>query len=125
MSAGDEFIMPVSKPDAVAEMHLHALRQISDSLSMTNSTMASLAADVKDVRERVTRMEGEDVKGDLRELKADMRAACKRIDDLETIRDRQAGVLSVGGWISKYAPWLVALVMAGLAGIGIKNGAAP
>ncbi|KQW79703.1 hypothetical protein [Brevundimonas sp. Root1279] len=121
MSAGDEFIMPVLKPDAVAEMHLHALRQISDSLSATNNSLATLANDVKDVRERVIRMEGEDVKGDLREVKADLRAACKRLDDLETIRDRQAGALSVGGWLSKYFPWLFGLAATAAAAVGWKT----
>lgn len=123
MSAGDEIMMPVPKPEAVAMAEIHALRQISDALQTTNQNLTVLAADVKDVRERVIRIESQDMRGQIIELRGDLKAACIRIDALEATRDRQAGALSVGGWISKYAPWLVAIFMAGLAGLGIKSGA--
>jgi len=130
MSAGDEIMTPVSKPEAVAMAEIHALRQISDALQATNQSLHALAhdvrevrADVKEVREKVIRMEGEDLKAQIREAKAEIRSLAKDVNDLQTIRDRQAGAMSVGGWIAKYAPWLVAIFMAGLAGIGIKTGA--
>ena len=130
MSAGDEIMTPVTKPEAVAMAEIHALRQISDALAATNQSLHALAhdvrevrADVKEVREKVIRMEGEDLKAQIREAKAEIRSLAKDVNDLQTIRDRQAGAMSVGGWVAKYAPWLVAIFMAGLAGIGIKTGA--
>lgn len=122
----EEFMMPVSTPDAMAEMNIHALRQISDALTATNRSLTNLAADVKDVRERVIKIEGQDVKGDLRDLKADVKANAQRIDVLERARDRQDGAMSVGAWLSKHAPWLLAGIAAFAAGVGIKmGGAAP
>lgn len=126
MSAGDEFIMPVSKPDAVAEMHLHALRQISDSLTATNRSLTNLAADVKDVRERVIKIEAKDMdaklteyRGECREacaaLGAKVEAACVRIDNLESLRDRRTGMVTVGSWFSRSAPWLIGMMGAAMA----------
>ncbi|HYC66632.1 hypothetical protein [Brevundimonas sp.] len=130
MSAGDEIMMPVAKPEAVSMAEIHALRQISDALTATNQSLQNLAhdvrevrTDVKEVREKVIRMEGEDLKAQLRETRKELRDLAKDVNDLQTVRDRQAGALSVGGWIAKYAPWLVAIFMAGLAGLGIKTGA--
>lgn len=125
MSAGDEIMTAVTKPEAVAMAEIHALRQISDALSATNQSLLSLSQDVRevrgdmrDVRERVIRIEAED-------LKAEVKALALRTDALEKVKDRQDGAMSVGGWVSKYAPWLVALVLAGLAGLGFKAGATP
>lgn len=131
MPPSDEIMTPVTKPEAVQMAEIHALRQISDALSATNQSLHALAhdvrevrADVKEVREKVIRMEGEDLKAQLREVRADLRTALGRVDNLEKRGDRQDGALSVGGWVSKYAPWLVAIFMAGLAGIGLKGGGA-
>lgn len=122
MSAGDEIMTPVSKPEAVAMAEIHALRQISDALSATNQSLHALAhdvrevrADVKEVREKVIRMEGEDLKAQLREIKADFRGAIKRIDDLEGIRDQQRGAKGLVDWLRQTAPWLAAIAM-GVAG---------
>lgn len=130
MPSGDEFIMPVIKPDAIAQMEIHALRQISAALAATNKGLETtnrsldrLVSDVRDVRERVIHIEAQDVKGEVREAKAEVKAMALRIDALESVRDRQSGAMGVGAWMSKHAPWLVALLMAGLAGLGLKTGA--
>lgn len=129
MAPPDEIMTPVSKPEAVAMAEIHALRQISDALSATNQSLHALAhdvrevrADVKEVREKVMRMEGEDLKAQLRDIRGDFRNALKRIDDLESIRDQQRGAKSLIDWLRQTAPWLVALAMASLAGIGFKAG---
>ena len=118
MSAGDEFIMPVSKPDAVAEMHLHALRQISDALAQTNRSLDlanqkqdALAGAVQAMSVKVARLEERDVR-------AEVKALAVRIDALERVKDVSDGARSVGGWFSRNMSWLLALaeVKAVLAG---------
>lgn len=134
MSAGDEIMMPVAKPDAVAMAEIHALRQISDALQATNRSLLSLSDDVKDVRERVIKIEAKDVDAKITEyrgecratcaaLTSDLKAACLRIDQLESIRDKQNGAMSVGAWLAKNAPWLLAGIAAFAAGLGLKDGA--
>ena len=129
MSAGDEIMTPVSRPEAVAMAEIHALRQISDALTATNQSLHALTADVrevradvKEVRDKVIRMEGEDLKAQLRDLKSDVKAAVGRVDLLEQTRDRAAGVLGASAWMSKYAPWLFAIIMAAAAGFGLQSG---
>lgn len=126
----DEIMMPVPKPEAVVMAEIHALRQISDALTATNRSLATLTADVRDVRERVIKIEAKDMDAKIAEyrsecrtscaeLRADIKAANVRIDVLEAAKDRTAGAMSVGAWLTKYAPWLVALIMAGMAGVGV------
>ena len=113
--------MPVAKADAVAEMNIHALRQISDGLAATNRAMSAFGDDLKDVRERVIRIEERDVKGEIQELRAEHKAIGLRVDALERVKDRQDGALGAGNWLAKYAPWLLAVVAAAMAGLGLKE----
>lgn len=119
-ASGDEIMTPVSKPEAVAMAEIHALRQISDALAATNQSLQNLAhdvrevrTDVKEVREKVVRMEGEDIKAQIREIKTDLKAATTRVDHLEGTRDQQLGAKGLVDWLRQTAPWLVA------AGLGI------
>lgn len=126
----DEIMMPVTKPEAVTLAEIHALRQISDALAATNRSLTTLTADMRDVRERVIKIEAKDMDAKIAEyraecrttcaeLRADIKAATVRIDSLEGSRDKHTGVMSVGAWLTKYAPWLVALILAGMAGVGL------
>ena len=123
MSAGDEIMMPVTKPEAVAEMHLHALRQISDALAQTNRSLDlsnqkqdALAAAVQDMSVKVARLEERDVR-------AEVKALGVRVDALERIKDVADGAKSVGGWFSKNMSWLLALAAMAFAALGWKQGA--
>lgn len=132
MPGVEEIVTSVPKAEAVAMAEIHAMRQMADAVSaqtqffgeaMAAHTRAveRLADEIQKIDRRLIRVEEAKHGRDIEKLTGRIDDACQRIDDLETIRDRQAGALSVGGWISKYAPWLVALVMAGLAGLGFRG----
>lgn len=125
MAAEAEFMMPVHTPDAVVEMQIHALRQISDGLTQTNKTLASLATDVRDVRERVVKIEARDVAADLTKLDGRVEALSLRVDALERVKDRHDGAMGVGAWLSKNAAWLFAGIASFAAGLGFKTGVVP
>lgn len=127
-----EILTPVQVPEAVELANIHALRQISDALTLTNRSLSNLATDVKDVRERVIKIEAKDMDAKLAEYRAECRAACAeiksdvkavsvKVDALESARDRQTGMASVGSWFSRSMPWLIAVIAAGLAALGFKS----
>lgn len=53
----DEVLMPVSKPDALVQAEIHAIRQVSDVLAAQTRAVERLGEKVDDVRERVIRIE--------------------------------------------------------------------
>ena len=131
-SGNPEIIMPVAAPDALEMANIHALRQISDALTLTNRSLSSLAADVKDVRERVIKIEAKDMDAKIAEYRSECRTICAtltsdlkavvgRVDSLESARDRQTGMASVGSWFSRSAPWIIAVGAAVLAALGFKQ----
>ncbi|MNR54033.1 hypothetical protein D3C85_1741520 [compost metagenome] len=80
-------------------------------------------AKVDDVRERVIKLEAREYERQIEGLNERLGAAMKRIDDLEGTRDQQRGAKGLVDWMRQTAPWLVALGMAALAGLGLKAGA--
>lgn len=135
MSAGDEVMTAVPKPEAVAMAEIHAMRQMADAVqaqtrffgeAMAAHTKAveRLADEIQKIDRRLIRVEEAKHGRDIEKLTGQINAACDRIDALERAKDRQDGAISAGGWLAKYAPWLLAIGGAALAGIGIKTGAA-
>ena len=100
---------------------IHALRGLTDAVSSLTRQVEGLGLKVDDVRERVIKIEAREYERQIEHQNDRLNAAFKRIDILEAERDRQAGAIGVGAWISKHAPWLVAVVMAGLAALGWKG----
>ena len=134
MSAGDEIIGAIGKPEALVHAEIHAMRQVADAISLqgkqtvehiaaSTRAMEKLSDKVDGMNERLIRLEEQKHGREIESLKDEIKGLSDEVDGLKSLRDRQAGAMSVGGWISKYAPWLVAIFMAGLAGIGIKTGA--
>lgn len=119
MEPTDEIIMPVPKPEALSLAEIHALRGLTDAVGTLTRHVERIGAKMDDVRERVIRIEARDYERQIETLSQRLTAALTRIDGLESGRDRQAGAMDAGRFLTKYAPWLVALLMAGLAGVGI------
>jgi histidinol dehydrogenase len=88
----EEFIMPVPKADAQVQMEIHALRQISDALSTTNKSLSNLTTDVRDVRERMIRIEAKDIEAKIETLSREM---VKRIDQADDDIDKACTRLRV------------------------------
>ena len=123
---------PVTRPDAVAMAEIHAMRQLADAvsgqtkafseaMSATTRVLEKLSDKVDGINTRLDRLEEAKHGREIDALKGDIKAIAARVDGLEGVQDRQAGAMGVGTWITKHAPWLVALVMAGLAAVGWKG----
>lgn len=126
-------MMNVSRPEALQQAEIHAMRQMGDAIQSVVRAMEAMSTKVDDVRERVIRLEEqkatklvERVERDLREQLSSstlrMEAALTRIDALERSRDEATGAKSVWNWLSKNASWLFAGLAAFVAGLAAKSG---
>ena len=120
MSAGDEIITPVTKPEAVSMAEIHAMRGLTDAVSALGRQVERMNAKVDD--ERVIKLEAREYERQIETLNDRLSAAFKRIDDLEGTRDQQKGAKALVDWLRQTAPWLLAGAAAFAAGLGIKNG---
>lgn len=124
MSAGDEIMTPVTKPEAVAMAEIHAIRGMTDAVSSLTRQVERIGGKVDDVRERVIKLEAREYERQIEGLNERLTATLKRIDDLESTRDQQRGAKSLVDWVRQTTPWLLAGIAAFVAGIGLKEGAA-
>ena len=118
----DEILTPVTKPEAVSMAEIHAMRGLTDAVSNLTRQVERMNAKVDDVRERVIKLEAREYERQIETLWDRLNTALKRIDDLEGTRDQQKGAKALIDWVRMTAPWLLALVMAVLAGLGFKAG---
>ncbi|WP_312063648.1 hypothetical protein [Brevundimonas sp.] len=102
---------------------IHAMRGLTDAVSALGRQVERMNAKVDDVRERVIKLEAREYERQIEGLNDRLAAALKRIDDLEGTRDQQRGAKGLVDWMRQTAPWLFALGMAALAGLGLKTGA--
>ena len=123
MPPADQIMTPVTKPEALSMAEIHAMRGLTDAVSSLTRQVERLNGKVDDVRERVIKLEAREYERQIEGLEARLTAALKRIDGLESTRDQQRGAKALVDWIRQTAPWLVAIVAAVAAGIGIKTGA--
>jgi TolA-binding protein len=112
----------VTKPEAVSMAEIHAIRQMTDAVGTLTRQVERMNSKVDDVRERVIRLEAREYERQIDDLSARLTAALVRIDGLESTRDKQTGAAGLAAWLTKNAPWLVAIFMAGLAAFGWKEG---
>ena len=117
----DEIMTPVTRPEAVSMAEIHAMRGLTDAVSRLAGQVERMGTKLDDVRERVVALEASRYEQQIELVHDRLGQALKRIDALEAQQDRQAGALSVGTWISKYAPWLMAIIVSGLAAVGWKG----
>ena len=111
MSAGDEIMTPVTKPEAQAMAEIHAMRGLTDAVASLTRQVERMNAKVDDVRERVIKLEAREYERQIEGLNDRLTSALKRIDDLEGIRDQQRGAKGLVDWIRQTAPWLVAVAV--------------
>lgn len=125
MSAGDEIMTAVTKPEAVSMAEIHAIRGLTDAVGTLTRQVERMNTKVDDVRERVIKLEAREYERQIEGLNDRLGDALKRIDGLEGTRDQQKGAKALVDWLRQTAPWLVALAMAALAGVGLKTGVKP
>lgn len=129
----DEVMMPVTKPQALQQIEIQVLRQISDTLVAQGKSLTTMTERLHDVRERLIRIESQEMSKKLEQVEreaatarekivGDLNKACDRINTLEAAQDRRSGAVGLVEWFAKYTPWLVAILAAGAAGIGLQKG---
>ena len=116
---------PVTKPEAVSMAEIHAIRGLTDAVGTLTRQVERMNSKVDDVRERVIKLEAREYERQIDNLWERLNLALKRIDDLEGTRDQQKGAKALVDWTRQTAPWLIAMAMAVLAGLGLKNGMKP
>lgn len=108
-----EKIMTATEPADVAQLAvIECLRQIADNGKKTNAVLDGMQAEVRDVRERVIRIEERKLDHVLRELKGDHLKLCDRVDVLEQKEDQRAGAKGALDAMVKYGPVAIAIVTA-------------
>ena len=116
---------PVTKPEAVSMAEIHAMRQLTDAVSALGRQVERMNSKVDYVCERVIKLEAREYERQIEGLNDRLSDALKRIDGLEGTRDQQKGAKALVDWIRQTSPWLLAMVMAILAGVGLKAGVKP
>lgn len=106
-------IMTATDSADVAQLAMiEAMRQIADTGKNTNRILEAVQAEVKDVRERVIRIEATEFKALVAEVKMEVADNRKRIDRLEAHEDRRVGAVGFLDAMLKYGPFVIALVTA-------------
>lgn len=104
-----QLMMPAAPSEAWQQAQVLAMRQLGDLMSAQTKRIEGLGEAVQDVRDRVIRMEAQEINKSVESLRAELRAAQTRIDQLESQRDRVQGVAAFTSWISRVGPWLFAI----------------
>jgi predicted nuclease with TOPRIM domain len=106
-------IMTATDPADVAQLAMiEALRSIADSGQKTAKVLEAVQTEVRDVRERLIRIEAAELKSELGQNKREIERLKTRVDTLEAYRDRQDGGKAFADALLKYGPFLIALVSA-------------
>lgn len=126
-------IMTATEPADVAQMAvIECLRQIADGNKKLNSVLEGMQTEIRDVRERLIRIEASEFKAELahakneieRLRKEDLKTIDARVGALELDRGRREGAIGVVNWSFKNWPGVVgfiALVMIVLVATGRVN----
>lgn len=122
MSPGGEVLTTISEEAVLRHSEINTLRLISDTLNRMGGTMQTLQDDVREVRESVIRIEAQEVKQQLIDLRADLKATNLRISELEKERQQREGAVGFVGWLGKNLPWIAGIGAAVVAYFQIKQG---
>lgn len=114
-------IMTATEPADVAQMAMiECVRQLADNGKTMNKLLEGMQAELRDVRERVIRIEASEFKTELNTTKAeidrlrkeDLRALDARVDALELDKAGRGGAKDFADLILKWGPFAIAMVTA-------------
>jgi hypothetical protein len=112
-------IMTATEPADVATMAMiEAMRQIADTGKATNRILEAVQSEVKDVRERVIRIEATEFKAELNATRGEIDRLREgeisrldtRVSALEMHKAEQTGGIKTASAIKDYGPILLAIV---------------
>lgn len=105
--------MTATDPADVATLAMiEVVRQLADNGKVTNKLLDGMQVELRDVRERVIRIEAVEVHGTVKELRSDMNAIGDRVNVLEAAEDRRKGAVGFADALLKYGPFVIALITA-------------
>lgn len=99
-------------------MEIEALRQIGATLQALNTGLVEDRRLLHNIHERLIRIESNRMEVEVAALSVRLDKAVDRLVALETSEARRDGAVGLVGWISKHAPWLLAVVVSAAALIG-------
>lgn len=106
-------IMMASDPADVAQLAMiEVMRQIADNGRATHRVLEGMQGELRDVRERVIRIEAVEVQGEIRDIRSDLTSAKDRIDRLESQEDQRKGAVGFADALTRYGPLVIAFVAA-------------
>jgi hypothetical protein len=114
-------IMVATDPADVAQMAIiECLRQIADNGKIANRQLEGMQAELRDVRERVIRIEASEFKAELNAVKAeterlrkeDLSRIAARVTALEMDKAERTGGTKFADALLKYGPFIIALITA-------------
>jgi acetolactate synthase small subunit len=92
-------IMSATDPADVAQMAvIECLRQIADNGKTANRQLEAMQVEIRDVRERIIRIEATEFKGEIARVEDRTEALAVRLDALESKEDRRAGAMGLAQW---------------------------
>lgn len=116
MSERGEVLMPTGMSEAWQQAQVLAMRQLGELVAAQTKRLDSQTELMMDMRDRLIRLEAQEVHKDVEALRGELKAAQARIGLLESQRDRVQGVAAFTTWLGKNAPWFLAMFAAIWAG---------
>jgi hypothetical protein len=114
---------PARFPDGpMNHAEITLLKIIGDNIATQTRTLESFGVDLREVREKVIRLEEQKVSRVVEEVKATLSVALAKIDTLEAQRDKAEGARSLLGWIAKNTPWIISGLAMAAAGFISRGG---
>jgi len=122
MTPPGQILSDISEETVLKHAEISTLRLISDTLNRIGGNIQALEKNVQEVRESVIRIEAQEVKQQLVDLRAELKATNLRVAELEKDRQHREGAVGLIGWLGRNFPWLVALGAAAVAYFQSKGG---
>ena len=114
-------IMAATDTAGVAQLAMiEAVRQIGDNGKATNKLLEGMQTELRDVRERVIRIEASEYKNTIIKVDARVDDLDERVEKLEADKHRRDGALGLVEWFGRN--WPLVIGFAGLIGLLLATG---
>ena len=116
---------PLEKEDLLRQSEILAMRQIADTMASMRVTQEAMVKAIQETRSKVDDMLGrmillEERNRQLERLRDDLGEVDGRVTALERASEREAGARSVWKTLADKAPWLLPMISAVAAAVGVK-----
>lgn len=106
----DKIMTQVGDVDVAQLAVIECLRQIADGNKKTGQVLEGMQVELRDVRERIIRIEAAEYKMEMLEVRQGCEQLESRVELLEKEKFRREGAVSAYGWFLKSWPTVIALL---------------